>query len=133
LKGRNIVHVDLVYTAYKESKSFNQKNMNQNRVIALNEYLPQLKNDSPSWSVIEQTGAQSSDEAKKYFHGFVIHYGSTIDYQNQKDFIGEIQTHFSAVEIDNRIGGRAAYYSVSSIEMEKYSATYPDGNEVEGL
>ncbi|NOQ72798.1 MAG: hypothetical protein GQ574_12380 [Crocinitomix sp.] len=133
LKDRKIYHVDFVYTAYRESETFDQNKLNQSRVSSLKEILPQLTTDEPTWSVFKQIGAKSRDEAKTYFHGFVIHYGAFLEYQQQNAFFQEIQTPFSTVQINNQTGGRAAYISGSSIEMDKYAVTFPDGSPVEGF
>ena len=133
LENQTIYQIDLVYTSYKETTEFDQKKLNENRVLSLYKFLPQLKEDHSIWSIFEQTAAHDRSQASEFFHGFVIHYGESLNYKSQKSFFNEIQTPFSSIDIDNRIGGKAKYYTGSYIEMEKYAVTYKNGDPVEGV
>ena len=133
LIGKRIYHVDLVYTAFRESPDFDQVSLNENRMAELEKLLPQLADDHPEWSFYKQTGANDKATAKTYFHGFVIHYGDEIDYQSMNHYFEKIQVPFSTIDIDNRTGGRAEYYSGSSIEMPALAAIHQNGEIVEGI
>ena len=86
LKGLKIHHIDIVYTAYQGNKTFNQGAVNKQRIAQLKYALPQVEADLPTWKCIEQTGPTSTKDAKKYFHGFIVHYGTSLDYQHLKKF-----------------------------------------------
>ncbi|UKN00149.1 hypothetical protein K6119_10425 [Paracrocinitomix mangrovi] len=132
LKGYQVYHVDLVYTAFKSDPSYNQDSLNDARVLQLMEDYPQLKNDSPNWTYYKQTGATEQFEARKYFHGFVIHYGKKLDYQAQKEYFKKLEVPFQELGIINEEGGILQYSSGSQIEMPKYAVTYMNGDTVRG-
>ncbi|MFN5317427.1 MAG: hypothetical protein ACK5CY_01145 [Bacteroidia bacterium] len=63
----------LFYTAYKESESFDQPELNKKRLEEFARYYPKiLESKDIKWKFVAQTGAKNEDNAKKYFHGFVI-------------------------------------------------------------
>jgi hypothetical protein len=66
--------IDLVYTAYKEAKSFSQPELNKKRMLALMKIAPGLfDNNQTEWRFIAQTSAPDADSAASLFHGFVIY------------------------------------------------------------
>jgi hypothetical protein len=66
--------IDLVYTSYRESKTFDQPVLNKGRLTSLEKYAPYLfDNELTDWHFITQTGASTADSAASYFHGFVIY------------------------------------------------------------
>ena len=132
MAGKKIFHIDLVYTAYRESETFDQEMLNQDRISALKKLLPQIETDQPAWSIFRQTGAQQRAEAKKYFHGFVIHYGDAIEPKNLTPFFSDLQVPFSTIGINNQQGGRQVYYSGTYIEMPVEAVTYQNGEMVQG-
>ncbi len=67
----NIVGVELLYSNFSRSSSFNQTALNKFRYNKLVENLPQLKD--VNWSLVAQK-AIDYQSAKSLFHGFVIHY-----------------------------------------------------------
>lgn len=133
LKGKKIYHIDLVYTAYHEAETFDQNALNKIRIKELERLLPQIKGDNPDWEFYEQTGAAIRETAKKYFHGFVIHYGTDLSYKEQASFFEDIQKPFSKIELINETGGRVEYYTGSVIDMEAYAVVYENGEPVEGV
>lgn len=70
-----ITRVELYYTQFKQSNSFNQIELNKKRYDNLQKFIPQLY-QSPmiSFQNFEQTQAQDLETAETYFHGFVIYY-----------------------------------------------------------
>jgi hypothetical protein len=73
LKERVVIRLELVYTKYRKATSFNQKNLNKKRLIELNKLSPELfENRLWSFGLISQTKANSPEEGKKMFHGFII-------------------------------------------------------------
>lgn len=74
LKGESILQVDLIYTDYPKDKDSDL--LNKRRFAALYSAAPEIfEQKDVKWSIIEQTGATSSD-VFNYFHGFVIKYAS---------------------------------------------------------
>lgn len=78
LKGKTVTQVDLVFTTYKEHLSFEQIKLNKKRLIALKKVAPALINNPlVRWRLIGQKSSLSIEDAKKSFHGFVVHYRNT--------------------------------------------------------
>jgi len=74
LRGIKAARIDLVYTAYREAKSFDQPLLNRGRLDSLLKYGPALLDDPlTEWHFVAQTGATTADSAAKLFHGFVIY------------------------------------------------------------
>lgn len=75
VKDGVIVRIDLVYSAWRDSKDFDQVGLNRSRLKTLNKLIPGvLKQDLIEWRLYEQQEAFSHEEAEKLFHGFVIWY-----------------------------------------------------------
>ena len=71
--GKFVVKVELVYSTYRLSSTFNQPELNRKRLASLRKLSPELFNTSViEWKFKGQTAARSDEEAKKLFHGFVI-------------------------------------------------------------
>jgi len=74
LVSKKIMSVKLIYTRYKESKSFDQDKLNQQRISNLVSSNPTLfKGSTIKWYFVEQT-LEDSIKAKTLFHGFEIIY-----------------------------------------------------------
>lgn len=73
LKEKVVLKIELVYTKYRTSPTFNQKQLNQNRLKELKKVAPQLF-ENPLWEyeLISQTNGNSRGECNNMFHGFVI-------------------------------------------------------------
>ncbi|GAB5417321.1 MAG: hypothetical protein Crog4KO_29030 [Crocinitomicaceae bacterium] len=132
IQGKTIQHIELVYTAYKESESFNQKALNNRRVAQLKRLLPQINRDNPAWTFVEQEGAITKEEAEDYFHGFVLHIADPIDFQELRSYLDDYQTKFSTYAIKNAEGGVYVHNSGSRINIPANAVTYADGTPVEG-
>ncbi|MCX6180564.1 MAG: hypothetical protein NT150_01375 [Bacteroidetes bacterium] len=73
----NVVAVDYLYSQYKRADVFAQSSLDKQRLEALFEKFPQLKNDKNiSWRIIGQA-ADSYEKATLLFHGFKIYYQPT--------------------------------------------------------
>jgi hypothetical protein len=73
-QGEAIQQVDMVYTAFSRSKSFDQAALNQQRLQQLQAVAPELFEDKiPQWNMICQTSPTSAEESGRLFHGFVVH------------------------------------------------------------
>lgn len=72
LKNKEVTTVELWYTRYKQSPTFDQLKLNETRVKQLQAAYPELRNPNIKWVWKEQTEADTRDEAAKCFHGFRI-------------------------------------------------------------
>lgn len=73
-EGR-VAKIDLVYTQYVQSETFVQPELNRKRLEYLKKHKPYLfENNLIEWNIVCQTGAKSADEARDYFHGFIVHF-----------------------------------------------------------
>lgn len=90
-KDFNAGRIDLVYTAFRESETFDQPELNRSRLNALFRYAPQLaQNPMTEWHFIAQTGATTVDSATKLFHGFVIYpkrRGTVADIEQERELM----------------------------------------------
>ncbi len=132
IQGKTIQHIELVYTAYKESESFNQKALNSRRVAQLKRLLPQINSDNPAWTFVEQEGAITKEEAEDYFHGFVLHIADPMDFKELRSYLDDYQTKFSSYTISNAEGGVYIHNSGSRINIPANAVTYADGTPVKG-
>ena len=75
-RNRQVVIVDLVFTQYPRSKDdwkTNYDTLLNRRISALQELIPQLKEDEKvQWNFILQTNCNSETDAKEMFHGAII-------------------------------------------------------------
>lgn len=68
-----VVKIELVYTKYRTSPTFDQKQLNLNRLTELNKLLPDLfKNPLWDFDLISQTNGNSREECNPMFHGFIF-------------------------------------------------------------
>ena len=73
LKERVVIKLELVYTKYRTVASFDQKNLNRNRLKELNRLVPKLfENRFWQFELISQTDGNSREECQKMFHGFIV-------------------------------------------------------------
>jgi hypothetical protein len=74
LKGKQLVRVDMVYTAFRLDPGFSQRQLNLSRLRNLAARLPGiLENEALSWHLVEQTGCNSPGQCQDFFHGFVLY------------------------------------------------------------
>lgn len=75
LKDISIIRVELYYTAFQISETFSQPKLNRERLEQLRKYCPGLfKQTFITWQFMAQNTCKTEQEAKTYFHGFVITY-----------------------------------------------------------
>lgn len=73
LAEKTILKLELVYTQFRTSESFNQKKLNSLRLKELNSLVPSIfKNRFWDFQLISQTKAASRESGGKTFHGFII-------------------------------------------------------------
>lgn len=74
LKDTMIERIDLVYTVFRRSKSFDQVKLNKERYEMFQEYFPEaFNNNLIDWNLMAQNGTMEYEKAQTYFHGFVIY------------------------------------------------------------
>ncbi|MBK8845315.1 MAG: energy transducer TonB [Bacteroidetes bacterium] len=70
-----IYKIELIYTTYRESATFNQDSLNKKRLENLQKIYPQFFDDDMiEWGKIALTGASNKREGKQLFHGFIFTY-----------------------------------------------------------
>lgn len=73
LSERAIIKLELVYTQFRTSKSFNQKELNKRRLRELNTLVPSIfENRFWGFQLTSQTKANSREVGNKMFHGFIV-------------------------------------------------------------
>ncbi|MFT5780135.1 MAG: hypothetical protein ACI837_003096 [Crocinitomicaceae bacterium] len=132
LSGKNIDHIDLVYTEFRESESFNQRRLNDQRIAQLKRLLPQVNADDPTWAWVEQTGAKTRDVANTYFHGFVIHYSDELDHESLQSFFSSHSKSMTTFTVTVEEGGTFNYPSGTKIHLPPNAVQYADGTPVTG-
>lgn len=72
---KSVIEVDLIYSDYKEVKSFDQPELNKSRYDELRKLAPSLfENTAVNWVAYSQTGCNSAGACAEYFHGFYIYF-----------------------------------------------------------
>jgi len=73
LQERAVVKLELIYTKYRKSIAFNQKNLNKKRLKELNQLVPSLfENRFWEFDLVSQTNGSSPEVCGKMFHGFIV-------------------------------------------------------------
>lgn len=129
LGNRPVYKVQLVYTSYRTAQSFDQKELNRKRCIALYENFPFLfENELIELELIEQTGCTNRKEGKNFFHGYVITCGEL-----QSEELAEKEMEFLDALFEGeeatcpvKIGGEE---EVSLFKLTDRMPFYADGEE----
>lgn len=75
LSSGDLETVYYIYTDYRQNPSFDQKQLNRERIERLAKQLPEVvDNRIVQWKIIEQTGCTSAEMGESFFHGFVLVY-----------------------------------------------------------
>lgn len=75
LTGKQIIKIELVYTTYRKSETFDQHTLNRKRLKALFDAVPNsLTQGGIEWVLTGQTGCTSPEMGKDFFHGVIITY-----------------------------------------------------------
>lgn len=94
VKDKVILKIELVYTTYRKSETFDQHGLSRKRLENLFLAAPNSLNQSGiEWVLIAQTGCRSAEEGKDFFHGFVITYRDLPDEVSTKvesNFLREV-------------------------------------------
>ena len=88
LKELTILKVYYVYTKYRKSPRFDQLGLDRKRFNLLNNSFPEIIEDPYiEWELVEQTGCQSPEMGRTFFHGFVVIHRPI---QTEKERLAEI-------------------------------------------
>lgn len=160
-KVADIISVKLVYTRFRDKPEFDQVSLNRNRLHDLNKFLPGIiENYHIRWELIEQTGCNSIDSCKGFFHGFLIDfrkefskedYGEEITYlkkvivgkdpekrEDKAGFLDAMPRYEGAcvalkrdvLEILNKVGGARSYRENLEFDL---TITISSSGELENL
>ena len=91
LREKIILKIELVYTQFRTSPSFNQKQLNLNRLKQLQKLSPTIF-EFPVWEfqLTEQTNGNNREDCNKMFHGFIITFRPTSNketLQQESDYL----------------------------------------------
>ncbi|WP_430406481.1 hypothetical protein [Fluviicola sp.] len=94
VKGKVILKIELVYTTYRKSETFDQHGLSRKRLENLFLAAPNCLNQSGiEWILVAQTGCKSAEEGPGFFHGFAITYRDLPDAVSTKvesNFLREV-------------------------------------------
>lgn len=124
LNKLTVQRVDLVYSTFSSSSDFNQNQLNQNRIKALQAAWPNANDPRIAWQEIGQTAAEYRDQAKQLFHGFVIYYRPTptaATIEKEMDYIDAI-LNGKTPKIENPVMnyGAVSDSEVREIELSEF-------------
>ncbi len=94
VKNKVILKIELIYTTYRKSETFDQYGLSRKRLENLFSAAPNtMKQSGIEWVLIAQTGCKSAEEGKAFFHGFAITYRNLPDAVSTKvesNFLREV-------------------------------------------
>ncbi|PHR25823.1 MAG: hypothetical protein COA38_16040 [Fluviicola sp.] len=94
LKELTIVKVYYVYTTYRKSPNFNQLSLDRKRFELLNSSFPEIIEDPYiEWELVEQTGCQSPEMGRTFFHGFVVIHRSIRSEAERLEEIAQLESY----------------------------------------
>ena len=75
VKGKTIETVELVFTTYTGTQTFDQQQLNKARLNALKKIAPEIiNNELIEWKLTGQTDCKTAAQGNDFFHGFIITY-----------------------------------------------------------
>jgi hypothetical protein len=89
IRTESIYQIDLVFSEYRTSGSFSQKELNRKRLEYLQRVAPELfANSAIRWNLIRQTEASTREQAAQLYHGYVFHCRSAdfVDKSTKKSY-----------------------------------------------
>lgn len=94
VKDKVILKIELIYTTYRKSETFDQHGLSRKRLENLFLAAPNSLNQSGiEWVLVAQTGCKSAEDGANFFHGFAITYRDFPDAVSTKvesNFIREV-------------------------------------------
>ncbi len=132
LKGKLVEQVDLVYTTYRQSPTFDQFGLNGKRLQNLFKRSPEtFSNPMTTWNLVGQSGAANPEEGRQFFHGFVIVYREEMSSEflmselTYLDSLFEKSTTGGDVTTDGA-GGKEYVYVVGGIRIVSKKYRIPE-------
>lgn len=99
LRTHLVTKVQLVYTSYVQRPDFDQKELNRQRLQNFSRAYPELfSNEMINWELVAQTGCNSPESCRDYFHGFIIHYRPPPDSMSTEIEINKIAAMMDEVD-----------------------------------
>lgn len=124
-----------IYTGYAQSASFNQRLLDEKRIKKLAAIYPEvLSNRFVNWEMIEQTGCNSAEEGKKYFHGFVVQFREVPTAESREEELKRLESFFMNPEAGfiapdtNPLENQFDNESTEKTKTEDEKAQFPGGN-----
>ena len=94
VKDKVILKIELIYTTYRKSETFDQHGLSRKRLENLFLAAPNsLTQSGIEWVLIAQTGCKSAEDGASFFHGFAITYRDLPDAVSTKvesNFLREV-------------------------------------------
>jgi len=88
----DLASVYYIYTSYRQSASFDQKQLNKKRIERLANFFPDaINNPVVQWKIIEQTSCKSPEMGTSFFHGFVLVYRPKTTEQDRAKEIANLE------------------------------------------
>lgn len=128
LMGKQIERIELYYTDFRVSDSFNQSGLNVKRLDQLEALIPNIyKQTGIVWRFIGQTAAKNPEDALSYFHGFVITYRDLefIDRTTEMKMMDSVITLLS--EVRDTVVGVECFTKTKT--RKKWTGKYLPNNE----
>lgn len=98
LLKHNIIGVTYIFTQFKSTPSFDQRQLNLNRMRRLYDVASYLFTDERiHWNVLEQVAPKSRDEASAQYHGFILFYEDMSRYAT----FAEVRNQLDSINIVN--------------------------------
>jgi len=132
LKNKEIATVELWYTRYKQSPTFDQVKLNETRVKQLQVAYPELRNPNIKWVWKEQTEAYTREEAAKCFHGFRIFTTDEQPLWVNGYRVDDLSNQAEHISVDNSKGAVFQAKSGSIIHIPAMAVLDAQGNPVSG-
>jgi hypothetical protein len=125
LNELTIIKVYYVYTQYRRSSSFNQKELDRDRFERLDQIITNISLDPYiEWEILEQTGCKDYRDGPNYFHGFILIHRPELTEEDRMDEINALINYFDKpteefVEIDLDLVNKQISDSICDCEFEK--------------
>lgn len=122
LENVEISKVELYYTAFQISESFSQPKLNRARLENLKAILPSVFDDPDIvWVFKGQNDCKDEEQARTYFHGFVITYVSKSAVPDTKREIADIKK----IALSDSLGYDSVYTVYQTkLKRKKYKTGY---------
>ncbi len=124
VKDKVILKIELIYTTYRKSETFDQHGLSRKRLESLFQAAPNSFDQSGiEWVLIAQTGCKSAEDGANFFHGFAITYRDLPDVITTK-----VETNFLREVASGKIKSYAydTYLKKETAKLEQDSLSDVD-------